>query len=394
MRDRFSWTILLGTWRGIHFRLHVTTVLFWLFAWQVAQLADPARGATLWCVGFLTWVLALAAHELGHVYALVHFGGKLQDYVCTPLGNMAAPRLSQEPQAEFSYALAGPGMNFILGLAAAILLAWQGINCLDLVLSPFLPQGVQEGPLGLVAMKLWCWWNGLFLLNLFPALPLDGGRALVAVLWPVFSRRGTILIVTRSMMLTSAGLVVLSCLLPLIELWYLPGWLAMMCLATWLLFAAFADWSSGSWIADEGRDRRWDHDNHHESELFPWIDDQPRKARGVIEQDIEPRPQPFAKNRRTTKPFPPEDVLDGDPPMDEELADAADWLEDGEPEEFTYPPEGSTEWHAPPLPTEEERLDEILSRVKLAGLSSLSRRDREFLEQASQKLRARARPRH
>jgi Zn-dependent protease len=106
-------------------------------------------------------VFVVAVHEFGHLLAFRLIGQPWGRVIFIPfLGAIAMPRLPYRNQWEHAFsALMGPGFSVIL-LAPAL----------------FMPDGVQEvaHPLIYVTAAL----NGL---NLLPALPLDGGHALRAI---------------------------------------------------------------------------------------------------------------------------------------------------------------------------------------------------------------------
>lgn len=364
MREYRRWTIRLGEWRQTEFRLHAATLVLALLGYAAAWAASPDNGLALFAIGLGTWLLALLGHELGHLYALDHYSGFLKDYTLTPLGNLGEPELRREPQGEFSYALAGSAINFIMGFAAVVVLSLLGHSALELFLSPLQPAGLIQGSWGIVALKLFCWWNGVLLINLFPALPLDGGHALCAVLTPVFTRRGALAIVTRSMVLTAAGLFALALLLPSADEGPVPSWLALALFAVALLFEAFHYWPASADCAV-----RW-----------PWGAAGNSAPRFTPEDDY--------ISREAGSPGVMDDAaIEAAVEHDLAIYNASRLENEDEDEEFIPFVE-----EAPVVPprNDDARLDEVLTRVNALGMAGLSPADREFLQQASRRLRARA----
>ena len=138
----------LCTVRGAEIRLH-------------PLLLVAAAGA---CVlgrlyALLQACLALTLHEAGHALAAAAFGCRITAMELQPFG--AALRMEQgdlSPHAEWCVALTGPVTSFILAGAAATVS----------VLSP--ATGARMEPFLTFNLTLG-------LINLLPALPLDGGRA-------------------------------------------------------------------------------------------------------------------------------------------------------------------------------------------------------------------------
>lgn len=193
MSDPFPWSIRLGRWSGTQVKVHLFFVLFALDALLLDPLIEPGHTvaqAAAW-LGLL--IAALALHELGHAAVAQRLGLDLDEIRLWPLGSLNAPTPSaawRTPDA-FRVALAGPLVSGALALISAI-----GLHFIDyrMVLNPFgngLTGGAPLSAGGHVAAPFtvaWCvGWFGflnwvLFLANLIPALPMDGGRMLRAAL--------------------------------------------------------------------------------------------------------------------------------------------------------------------------------------------------------------------
>jgi stage IV sporulation protein FB len=194
MTDPFAWSIDLGRWSGIRVRIHLLFVLFALAKLLGAAWEKSASHAVAETASWLALlVVALLLHEMGHVAMAVRLGGEPEEIRLWPLGNLVGPSpalLSRSPET-FLVALAGPAMSLIVAIATGIVLSLSGTH---LVLNPFGHAGSGGAPLlaggppvPAFAPAWWVGWFGylnwvLFLANLIPALPLDGGRALRAFL--------------------------------------------------------------------------------------------------------------------------------------------------------------------------------------------------------------------
>jgi Zn-dependent protease/CBS domain-containing protein len=170
-------TFRLGRIAGIDVGINWSwLVVFALITWSLAAGVFPdqdpglADGAYL-AMGVAAAVLffaSLLAHELGHAVTARREGMELDGITLWLFGGVARFKgMFPSAAAELKIALAGPAVSLAIG-AACSLLAW-GVG---------LPAGVD----GVVA---WLGYANLILLafNLLPALPLDGGRVLRALLW-------------------------------------------------------------------------------------------------------------------------------------------------------------------------------------------------------------------
>lgn len=201
MSDPLSWSINLGRWAGVQVRAHFLLILF--VSLSVLQAALSEDASVLPTLGWLTLLLlALALHEMGHLGAAVVREVEPEDVNLWPLGNLLSPiqsstYTSRGPDAA-AVALAGPIVNGVIALAIALVMGL--FTDARMVLNPF---GNADGggapPLvggeGYATPFTLAWilgWFGyinwvLFLANLIPALPLDGGRALRALVDPSWS---------------------------------------------------------------------------------------------------------------------------------------------------------------------------------------------------------------
>jgi Zn-dependent protease len=161
----------LGKIFGVEIKVHGTFLLLLAFV----AISGLLKGGTLQAIvsvalsAIIFSVVVL--HEFGHILAARRYGIKTRDVILSPLGGMARlERLPSTPKQEIVVAAAGPVVNLVLA----------GIGGLVL---PFISTQTVAGAL-MGALTGWFVTINLVLLgfNLIPALPMDGGRILRALL--------------------------------------------------------------------------------------------------------------------------------------------------------------------------------------------------------------------
>jgi Zn-dependent protease/CBS domain-containing protein len=178
---RVRWSLRLGSVSGIDIRVHFTfALLVLLFA---AELAGPhgSRGALFGALLVVCIFACVVLHELGHGLVAQRFGVAVREIVLLPIGGVA--RLLSEPKKplhELLIALAGPLVNVVIASGLFFALRPGGIPPFDL-------DALQK--LGLTtpstrSLLVLLFYGNLMLaaFNMLPALPMDGGRVLRALL--------------------------------------------------------------------------------------------------------------------------------------------------------------------------------------------------------------------
>ncbi len=157
---------------GIPIRIHVTFVL--LLFWMGAVSAGQGEGFFNGIVFLLLLFGCVVLHELGHAAAARGYGVETHEIVLYPIGGVARLERIPSGKAELVIALAGPAVNLLLaGALFFVLLLTQS----ELPRSP--EEVVSRAP---VLLQLLIANLALFLFNLIPAFPMDGGRVLRASL--------------------------------------------------------------------------------------------------------------------------------------------------------------------------------------------------------------------
>lgn len=178
-----SWSIPVGSWRGINVRLHLTFFFLLIFVWFTESGTLDPKIAFLRSLAFTGMVLlAVFLHELGHLLVTMRAGALPRALVLLPIGGLplmenpggSEPQASLDVRREIRIAAAGPISSLLLAILCAAIVTTL-LPQLDLISHPW--GYITNLPRTAV-------WINVFLaiFNLIPAYPLDGGRVLRALL--------------------------------------------------------------------------------------------------------------------------------------------------------------------------------------------------------------------
>lgn len=332
-------------------------MLFWVFAVFTLFLSWSRSSALTndglsWplAAGIVIWFISLVLHECGHLYAAIRFGGDGDQIVIWPFGGLHPMQSPADPRHELLMHLAGPFVNVGLCLLSGLVVASHEGGNVGGLLNPLAPEGLLEpsnATAVLMAAKLTCWINCvLWLANLLPAYPFDGGRAIRAALLaarPDLTPRRALVLVTTLAKVTSFALIVLALLM-----WsdnnnpVMPVWFSLVLLALLLYFSARQEEER----ADEGEG---------EDDLFGYDFSQGYTS-------LERSSAQATTTATATGPF-------------------RRWLEERKQARLQQQRELEEE--------EERRVDEILGRLHEHGMESLTAEERLLLQRVSQRYRHR-----
>jgi Zn-dependent protease/CBS domain-containing protein len=159
--------------------VHVTFLLLLVWLVLASDAPNPFREAL-----FVVCIFAcILAHEFAHALVAKRCGIKTRDITLYPFGGVAAILKQPTPKAEVAIALAGPLLNVVI---AAALYLWIDLP----VISDDTPRALSFSERLLISNI------ALALFNLLPALPMDGGRVLRALLG-IFKVKNATLIAAR-----------------------------------------------------------------------------------------------------------------------------------------------------------------------------------------------------
>lgn len=166
------WSYRLGKFFGIGVRVHATFGLLLAYvAFSALSNGASGLGALLHVLFVLALFVFVVMHEYGHALTARYFGIRTREITLYPVGGVAMLEgMPRKPQEQLWIALAGPAVNFALAALFALVVTWDG--------------GPASAVFGYDSL-----WSVLFManvmmgaFNLLPALPMDGGRVLRALL--------------------------------------------------------------------------------------------------------------------------------------------------------------------------------------------------------------------
>jgi Zn-dependent protease len=171
-----KWSLNVGKIAGVMIQIHWTfmILILWVILSEIARGGD--RQSVLISVGFILSVfVCVILHEMGHILTARRYGIDTKKITLLPIGGVASlERIPENPKQELLVSLAGPLVNAVIALIlyplvpGNILFKAQNISDisgLDLFLTSLLSVNVF-----------------IMFFNLIPAFPMDGGRALRALL--------------------------------------------------------------------------------------------------------------------------------------------------------------------------------------------------------------------
>jgi Zn-dependent protease len=175
--------LTLGRIFGISVELHYTFVLLIALVAGLLILFDPINFVAYFSLLFFLFV-SVFIHELFHSLVAISQGTTVKKIMLLPIGGIAmTDKMPEKPIEELKMALAGPMFNLVLVAVIAIMvwlvpsIPWPGAEYFQSA------EGLNLAILHFPIFTLY-WVNlilGAFNL-LVPALPLDGGRVLRALL--------------------------------------------------------------------------------------------------------------------------------------------------------------------------------------------------------------------
>lgn len=157
---------------GVPVRLHFTFVL--LLTFLIVAGLSSRQSDLVYALYVASLFASVIMHELGHAWAASRYGIRTLEIIMFPIGGLARLNRNTAPREELWISLAGPAVNVLIagGLFGYAASQHQLVSIADLFdpTDANLAERVAFGNLILAG------------LNLLPAFPMDGGRALRAIL--------------------------------------------------------------------------------------------------------------------------------------------------------------------------------------------------------------------
>ena len=128
-------------------------------------------------------------HEVGRCFGARYGGGTADEVLLWPLGGLATVSPPHTPSANLVTVVAGPLVNVVLcGLSSFVLVLWVG-GAGAVPWNPVHPFTSVDPTLQFSEGQFWLrYFFGLnymlFLFNLLPVFPMDGGRVFQCLMWP------------------------------------------------------------------------------------------------------------------------------------------------------------------------------------------------------------------
>ncbi len=191
-----KWTWVVGTLWGTEIRLHASMLLlipYTFFAFRPTTASESVRALLFMAATFVCVLL----HELGHTGAARIFGIEVENITLWPLGGIAS--LSRTPEKIWQNIIvvaAGPLVNLVLAAFFALLLLLERI-LLQTLAFPALSSWLYTINFSNFGLALAIVNAALFLFNIIPMYPLDGGRIALDVLKAIFgeNRASTVMLI-------------------------------------------------------------------------------------------------------------------------------------------------------------------------------------------------------
>jgi stage IV sporulation protein FB len=350
------WSVSLGRWFGIPVRLHMFFLLFATFtfylAWRESSRAPGLTALAAVCLAVL--FVSILIHEIAHCFVALRLGGSVDSIVIGPLGGLRPVRVSHDPQSELLAVLAGPLASLMLCLGCLSIVALYDHRSALGLLNPLVPKRV-IGDAALAGalewntiLRLTCWINWwLVVINMIPAFPFDGGRAVQAFIQsvrPGVDKETAVAIAASGARCVAVALVVLAFVFQnQFDGTGMPSWLPLVVLAIFVFFSTRVEESQMEQIELDEAMFGYDFSQGYTSLEDNAKPESVRPREGVVARWLRQRHQLRAQRRQ------------------------------------------DQERH------ENERVDEILRRLHLHGYDNLTQEERSLLRRVSARIRSRER---
>jgi Zn-dependent protease len=256
MRDPMSWALPVFRAFGIQVKVHI---FFFIVTLGMVLRQKQLWPALDWLDIFLFMVVVVFGvvliHEFGHCFGARYVEGEAKEVLIWPLGGLAFVDVPHTPRANFIATVAGPAMNVVICFVCAVFMALAGyLPSLNPLADPYsanmanfdgrtytssyglkvyktgtkedvtdlhvseLADGIEKKVYERTLAPTWAVWLFrifwlswvVFLFNLLPAYPLDGGRMLQCAVWARTDHRRGVVVAAYSGFVVSIIFLVIS----------------------------------------------------------------------------------------------------------------------------------------------------------------------------------------
>lgn len=201
---------LAGSFRIFRF-FGITVYLHWawfLLAWFQMQRDTSYSSSTWLLLEFIAIFAIVTLHEFGHALACRSVGGQADTIVLWPLGGVAFCQPPQRPGAVLWSIAAGPLVNVVLMPILIVIAGSANIG---------LGSNAAASDLQTFASHVAFFNIAIFVFNMLPIYPLDGGQIVQSLLWFIIGRSKSLRIVAFFGLIAS-GLGLVYALLVLVDI--------------------------------------------------------------------------------------------------------------------------------------------------------------------------------
>ena len=195
IQNRASWSVGLGRWGGVPVRLHMLFFVFaavtFYFGWYATNNNHASVGEFTALTSLIILFGSVTLHEFGHLFFVSRSQCRIHLIELLPWGGCSRFDSPRDPTGRLLIHIAGPTVNLMICAICCMLLLIQGqsngLAEIAAATNPIRPVGLLDQDFGMCVIKLGLWINWvLFLINMIPVFPFDGGnilRSLVLIVW-------------------------------------------------------------------------------------------------------------------------------------------------------------------------------------------------------------------
>jgi Zn-dependent protease len=183
---------------GIDVFVHWSWLVVAVLQYEYHANRKDMRSPVWFVVEYLTVFGIVLLHEFGHALACRSVGGKADRIYLWPLGGVAFVQPPPRPGPYLWSLAAGPLVNLVL----------VPITLLAVVMASVAHWQATAPDLNHYLVMVFAINLFLFLFNMLPIFPLDGGQIVHALLWMVIGRARSLMVVTTLSLVLAAGALV------------------------------------------------------------------------------------------------------------------------------------------------------------------------------------------